>query len=85
MADSEHNERRGADIEVGATVRMKNLRVEEKSGVETSTDGGPSSETETIDERENLPAEIKLGETYRNAWIRKHIAIRLNDPGLTDD
>ena len=79
MADKEGGERRAADIEVGATVRMNKLRFEEKSDVEASTHGGSSYETETINERENIPAEIKPGETYRKAWIRKHIAIRLTD------
>ena len=79
MADSEDGERRGADLEVGATVRMKKLRFEEKSDVEASTHGRPSYESETIDERENLPAEVKPGETYRKAWIKKHVAVRLTD------
>ena len=79
MADTEGGERRAADIEVGATVRMKKLRFEEKSGVETSTHGEPSHESETIDERENLPAKIEPGETYRKAWIKKHVSVRLTD------
>ncbi len=79
MTDSDGEDRRAADIEVGATVRMKKLRFKEKSGVETSTHGSPSVESETTDERETLPERIKPGETYRKAWIKKHVAIRLTD------
>ena len=70
---------RPADIEVGAAVRMKKLRVEEKSDVEARSHGRPAYETETTDERENLPDEVETGETYRNASIKKHVSIRLAD------
>jgi hypothetical protein len=70
---------RPADIELGAAVRMKKLRFEEKSDVETNTQGEPSYESETTDERDNLPDEVEPGETYENAWIEKHVSIRLVD------
>ena len=68
---------RPADIELGATVRMNKLRFEQKSGVEASAHGEPAYETEKIDERENLPNEVVPGETYGNAWIKRHVSIRL--------
>jgi hypothetical protein len=70
---------RPADIELGAAVRMKKLRIEEKSDVEARSHGGPSYESETTDERENLPDEVETGKTYRNASIKKHVSIRLAD------
>lgn len=69
---------RAPDIEAGATVRMKKLRFEEKFDVVTQTHGSPARETETVDERENLPDEIEPGKTYRNASIRKHVAVRID-------
>jgi hypothetical protein len=72
---------RPADIELGAAVRMKKLRFEEKSDVEASSHGQPAYETETTDERENLPDEVEPGKTYRNASIKKHVSIRLTEDG----
>jgi hypothetical protein len=79
------DEPRPADIEVGATVRMKKVRFVHKSGIETKTYGTPSRDSETVDERENLPEELESGKTYRDAWINKHVAVRLNAGSELDE
>ena len=66
-------------IEVGATVRMKKLRVEEVSGVETEVHGEPGFETETSSRRENLPDEVEEGRTYRGAVVHRRTSVRLDD------
>lgn len=78
MPDGEGG-RRPADIELGAAVRMRRLRFEEKSEVEASAEGRPSYESETTDQRENLPDEVVPGVIYERAWISRHVAIRLTD------
>jgi hypothetical protein len=78
--DEERGRPRPPDIEAGATVRMKRLRVSDKpEGIETRAHGSPEIDTTSEGERENLPDELEAGETYRDARIRRHVEIRLTD------
>ena len=72
---------RPPDIELGARVRMKELRVEDTHEVHASTHGTPGHESESVRETENLPNELEPGKTYRRARVRRYVSIRISEGG----
>ena len=74
MKDSE------PDVEIAATVRARELRFECKPGVEVRAYADAPADAESLSERENLPAEVEPGVTYRDVGVRWRLAARLRDP-----
>ena len=67
------------DVELGATVRAKELRFDEVPDTDVSFDGNPDIETGNETERENLPEEVEPGVTYRDVEVRWRAGTRLAD------
>jgi hypothetical protein len=61
---------RPPDVEIGARVRAKSLTVRRKGKGRVEFPSEPPAESERVDERKNLPAEVEPGVTYRNIEIR---------------
>lgn len=70
---------RPPDIEVGARVRMRELRAGKPPEVDARTHGTPGHEAESVREAENLPDELEPGRTYRRARVRRHLSIRISE------
>lgn len=65
------------DIELGARVKMRELRFREVPEHETRFFGGTEREPVAGTERENLPYGVREGEEYRDARVRLRIATRI--------
>jgi hypothetical protein len=76
-----------ADIEIGAGVKAKRLRFNEKPKAKVDLHGElrtpeEESELETTSgsERKNLPEEVEPGVEYRDVRVRWRAAARLREP-----
>ncbi|HYH62399.1 MAG TPA: hypothetical protein VD766_11085 [Solirubrobacterales bacterium] len=58
-----------ADVEIGATVRAKKLKFNQKPKTEVRFEAGPDGESDSASERENLPSEVEPGVTYRDVRV----------------
>lgn len=74
------------DIEFTADVKAKELRFEEVPETEVRFSGNPERESASGTDRENLPAEVEPGVTYRDPEVRLRIASALarDDPDLQE-
>ena len=79
MAKKREEGERPPDIELGATVRMDELRFEQVPDSEVTFRGDPDYESESESERENLPNEVEPGVTYRGSRVRWRISNRLSE------
>ena len=64
------DERRIADIEIGAAAKMKAIRFEHVPETEVTFPESDERHSGSHTERENLPDEVEPGVTYRDAKIR---------------
>ena len=62
-----------ADLSITARVTADSLRFERVPNPQVEFTGRPRRETAWESERENLPQEVRPGETYRNIGITLHI------------
>jgi hypothetical protein len=62
-----------ADVSITARVTAESLRFEKVPNPQVEFTGRPRRETAWESERENLPQEVRPGETYRNIGITLHI------------
>ena len=62
-----------ADVSITARVTAESLRFEKVPNPRVEFTGRPRRETAWESERENLPQEVRPGETYRNIGITLHI------------
>jgi hypothetical protein len=62
-----------ADVSITARVTAESLRFEKVPNPRVEFTGRPRRETAWESERENLPQEVRPGETYRNVGITLHI------------
>jgi hypothetical protein len=62
-----------ADISITAHVTANSLRFEKVPNPRVEFTGRQKRETAWVSERENLPQEVRPGETYRNVGITLHI------------
>jgi hypothetical protein len=62
-----------ADVSITARVTAESLRFEKVPNPRVEFTGHPKRETAWESERENLPREVRPGETYRNIGITLHI------------
>ncbi|MBV9923530.1 MAG: hypothetical protein JOZ96_00710 [Acidobacteria bacterium] len=62
-----------ADVSITARVTAESLRFEKVPNPRVEFTGQPRRETVWESERENLPQEVRPGETYRNIGITLHI------------
>ena len=65
---------RNPDVEIGARVKMRELRFEEVPGTEVRFEGNTRRNSFWGSRRENLPDEVQEGVVYRDAEVRLRIA-----------
>ena len=70
---------RTPDVEMAASVRADEVRIECKPRVAVRAHANRPATAERVSERDNLPDEIEPGVTYRNVWVRWRLAARLDD------
>jgi hypothetical protein len=68
---------RPPDIEIGARVRARSVRFEEKPETEVKHLG--DYRAATLRERENLPDEVEPGVTYEDVRVRWHTGVRIEE------
>lgn len=80
-----------ADVEIGASVKARQLRFREKPkakvelhGEVREPEGRDGLQTTSGSERQNLPDEVEPGVTYRDVRVRWRAAARLDEPGASD-
>lgn len=66
------------DIEIASVVKAKQLRFGRKPRVEVRFEGEPGIDKVSGSERENLPAEVEPGVTYRGVRVRWRAAAKLD-------
>ncbi len=71
---------REPDVEMKFSVRAKELRFECKPDVDVVASADAPATVESQSERENLPAELEPGVTYRDIAVRWRAAARLGEP-----
>jgi pyruvate/2-oxoglutarate dehydrogenase complex dihydrolipoamide acyltransferase (E2) component len=69
-----------SDIDFSASVKARELRFEEEPQTEVRFWGHPERNSVSVNERENLPEEIRQGVTYHNISVRSRIASELVAP-----
>lgn len=81
-----------ADVEIGASVKAKRLRFQEKpkthvelQGELHEPEGDGELETASGSERQNLPDEVEPGVNYRDVRVRWRAAARLKNPASPED
>jgi hypothetical protein len=81
-----------ADVEIGASVKAKQLRFRQKPkthvelhGELHEPEGHGELQTTSGSERKNLPDEVEPGVTYRDVRVRWRAAARLGEPGPSED
>jgi hypothetical protein len=73
---------RPADVEIGARVKARSLRVIRKAkDGRVRFHGEPEPDTARFEERYGLPDELREGETYRDIEIRWAVGARLRERG----
>jgi pyruvate/2-oxoglutarate dehydrogenase complex dihydrolipoamide acyltransferase (E2) component len=65
------------DIDFSASVKARELHFEEEPQTEVRFWGHPERNSVSVNERKNLPEEIRQGVTYHNISIRSRIASEL--------
>lgn len=80
-----------ADVEIGASVKAKQLRFRQKPKTHVELHGElhePAGhgelQTASGSERQNLPDEVEPGVTYRDVRVRWGAAARLGEPGSSE-
>ena len=68
------------DIDFSASVKARELRFEEEPQTEVRFWGHPERNSVSVNERKNLPEEVRQGVTYHNISIRSRIASELAAP-----
>ena len=71
---------REPDVEITAAVRATEVRFEIKPEIRVAAYANAPASAETSSERENLPAELEPGVTYRDFAVRWRLAARLENP-----
>jgi hypothetical protein len=71
---------REPDVEIVAAVRAAEVRFDIKPEARVAAYANAPASAETSSERENLPAELEQGVTYRDFAVRWRLAARLEDP-----
>jgi hypothetical protein len=81
-----------ADVEIGASVKAKQLRFREKPktkvelhGEVREPEGRGELQRTSRSERQNLPDEVEPGNTYRDVRVRWRAAARLDVPEAKKD
>jgi len=69
----------GPDVEIEASANARKLRVLERPRVELSVMGGAHVRRDDDGQRENLPRRLEPGRTYRDVWVNRRLAGRLED------
>jgi pyruvate/2-oxoglutarate dehydrogenase complex dihydrolipoamide acyltransferase (E2) component len=69
-----------SDIDFSASVKARELRFEEEPQTEVRFWGHPERNSVSVNERENLPEEIRQGVTYHNISVRSRIVSELVAP-----
>jgi pyruvate/2-oxoglutarate dehydrogenase complex dihydrolipoamide acyltransferase (E2) component len=69
-----------SDIDFSASVKARELRFEEEPQTKVKFWGHPERNSVSVNERENLPEEIREGVTYHNISVRSRIASELVAP-----
>jgi len=69
-----------SDIDFSASVKARELRFEEEPQTKVKFWGHPGRNSVSVNERENLPEEIRQGVTYHNISVRSRIASELVAP-----
>jgi hypothetical protein len=73
---------REPDVEIAASARVAEMRLERKPRVETRAWADTAASAERTSERDNLPDELEPGVTYRNFSVSWRLAARLEDPDM---
>jgi hypothetical protein len=73
-----------ADVDVFTSVRAREMRFERVPEAKLSFDGEPAERHSSEVERENLPRQVRAGETYRGAEIRWRVRGRIVHPADAD-
>jgi pyruvate/2-oxoglutarate dehydrogenase complex dihydrolipoamide acyltransferase (E2) component len=68
------------DIDFSASVKARELRFEEEPQTEVRFWGHPERNSVSVNERENLPEEVRPGVTYQDISVRSRIASELVAP-----
>ena len=68
------------DIEFSANVKARELHFEEEPQTEVRFWGHPERNSVSVNERKNLPEEVRQGVTYHNISVRSRIASELVAP-----
>jgi hypothetical protein len=72
-----------ADVDVFTSVRARELRFGKVPETKLSFEGDPAERSSSETERENLPDEVKPGETYRDVrigWRARSRVVHPSDP-----
>lgn len=73
---------REPDLEIAASVRADELRLECKPRVRVGVHADSPTSAGSGSERENLPDQLEPGVNYRNVAVRWWVSARLDDPDL---
>jgi pyruvate/2-oxoglutarate dehydrogenase complex dihydrolipoamide acyltransferase (E2) component len=68
------------DIDFSASVKARELHFEEEPQTEVRFWGHPERSSVSVNERKNLPEEVRQGVTYHNISVRSRIASELVAP-----
>jgi hypothetical protein len=68
------------DIEIGAAIKAKKLRIDSKPDSDSRYEGDWTS----VSDRNNLPDEVEEGVTYRDVEIRWDVKARMEERQLED-
>jgi hypothetical protein len=68
-SDRKPSDERPPDLEIGASVRAKELRFPEEPDAEVRFRGDSIAEADSDSERENLPDRVEAGKTYKNVRV----------------
>jgi hypothetical protein len=71
---------REPDVEIAASARVAEMRLECKPRVETEAWSDSPASAERSCERDNLPDELEPGVTYRDFSVSWRLAARLEEP-----
>jgi len=70
---------RPPDVEIAAAARAEELRFERKPEIEVVPYSNAKASVERTSQRDNLPAEVDEGVTYRDVSVSWRIDVRLED------
>lgn len=72
MSGGEPRGQRPADVEIGASARVREVRFRRRPEVDVRFETGPDGAAESSSERRNLPDRVEPGVTYRDVRVRWH-------------